>query len=392
MPTPRLLRAHVSGSVPSFPKIAQLAHFKGARPRIAICGGGTAGHVITGIAVADALKTAVPGAEILFVGGHQGLEQALVPASYRLERVPCTPLATSTWAGKAWSVVQAVRGAVHARRLLRDHRIQLAIGVGAYASVPGMLAAVALGIPTAIVEVNAGPGLANRLLGRFAKRIYLGAFSADAGFPDQRTIRTGVPIRREIASPPPLILTSRSAARPSRVLVCGGSLGSSFLNGAVPALLDRLVKNGVPLRVVHQTGGTSVQVAAAYATLGIKAAVQDYFPDFPARLRGADFVIASPGALTLAEVSTLGIPCLLVPDPHAAANHQAANAENFSRLTGCLTCRSDEWNLDYLAPELQSRLTDKGRLRRDSSALRRLASGDAAERLVADCLTLLPVR
>ncbi len=358
------------------------------RRRVAIVGGGTAGHVYPALAIAAAYQQAVPEVDLLFIGTPGGFEARLVPQrGYRIALVPGAPLYGVSLAGKLRAAVELVRGVTAARRLLRVHGTQLVIGLGGYASAGTLLAARSLGVRTVIHEANVLPGLTNRRLGRMVDRVYLGFDAATGVFPSGRCLVTGNPVRLEIAalsreprSPPP------GTGRPRHVLVTGGSQGARFLNQRVPDLLRRVAERGVAIEVQHQLGeAESEPVAAVYTRARVGACVTRYIDDMAAAYRWADFAVTRAGAMTIAELAVAGLPALLVPLPTASDDHQTANARAFADAGGGWCVRESEWNADVLAQRIAAVLSDADAWAATSRAAGRLAAPDAARAIVADC-------
>jgi len=359
------------------------------RPAIAVAAGGTAGHAVLGLAVAGACRRQWPQAEILFLGAEQGAEGRLV-ASCGLPflRLPASPFQRQPLGGKLAAVVNAARSVAQARRLLRRHRVRLVVGAGGYVTVGPLLAARSLGVATAILEPNAVPGLANRLLGRWADRIFLGFDATARYFPAARLRVTGTPVRPEIDRaaaarrhrPPP-------AGRPRRVLITAGSEGSSLINDRLPPVLGRV---GLPLEVRHQVGeGDPQAVRRAYREAAIAATVGRYFDDLPASYRWADLAISAAGASTLAELALCALPAILVPRSGVAEDHQRANARLFAELAGVPWVDAGRWHDAELAAEIAALLSDSGRWRDAAVRLERLARPGAAARIAASCRRLV---
>ncbi|HYD47168.1 MAG TPA: glycosyltransferase, partial [Terriglobales bacterium] len=197
--------------------------------RIAILGGGTAGHVYPALAIAEAYRQHRRDVEILFIGSARGYENQLVPAAgYRLECVPTARWLRTGLLGKARAVVVTSAGLAAAARLLRQARTELVIGFGGYASAGALLAARLLRLPIVLHEPNAKPGLTNRAFARFADRVHIHFPEAAQHFRASATVLTGTPIRREIVAVGERV--RRPAEGTTRVLVSGGSLGDDFLN------------------------------------------------------------------------------------------------------------------------------------------------------------------
>jgi len=359
--------------------------------QVAICGGGTAGHVMTGVALAQAFRASGPGLDVLCIGGTDGFERKIYGSSkFHFVTVPSGPVAGQGDRRMIRGLGRSAAGVLAACRVFNQVKVVLAIGVGGYASVPGILAARLAGIPTAIVELNAYPGMANRLLGFLVERVYLGPLTLGHGFSRADEVRIGLPVRSDLPSGRPRLAYDPTRSGLVKILVTGGSLGSGFLNRNAPVMLSRLARSGVLLQVTHQSGAdTPGDVALTYGEAGIHATVRPYFDDFLARLVESDFVICSPGALTLGELSALGVPCMVVPDPSAAHDHQTANATVFSRLTGCLCSSADRWDSEKVAQAIFERLREPARLRSEVARMRALAPSDAGLRLVQSASSLI---
>jgi UDP-N-acetylglucosamine--N-acetylmuramyl-(pentapeptide) pyrophosphoryl-undecaprenol N-acetylglucosamine transferase len=306
--------------------------------RIAITGGGTAGHVMAGLAFLKAYRE--EGAECFFIGAAGGEEGRLVPASgERLTIVKGSPYERQRLRGRMAAVINVARGTIEARRELKRLRPDLIIGVGGYASMGPSLAARSLGIPLVIHEANAVPGRANRALARFSARVCGGFEETASGFP-------GVPV--EWVGNPVDCGISRRAAPPGerlRCLVAGGSEGSPFLNREAPGLFVALCERGVEVSVRHLAGNRDIgAIREAYAKAGIAACVSGFVDGMAAVYAEADFALACPGAMTLAEIAAQGLPCLLVPLSTAAEQHQDANARAFAGHTGTRWTTEQAWD------------------------------------------------
>ncbi len=355
-----------------------------------LVGGGTAGHVYPALAIADTYQQDVAALEVLFFGTGDGFEASLVPRyGYPLLVVRSTPIVGESLLGKARTVGNLGGAVVRARRMLIEAKPDMVIGFGSYASVPTMLAARSLRLPTAIHECNAFPGLANKLLGRFVDRVYLGFEAAAGQFQAGRALVTGNPVRPDVAAlarphHPPL------PGRPACILVTGGSQGSPFLNRNVPPLLSHLAAKGLTLEVLHQSGEPECEsVREAYRSAGLKAAVTPFVEDMAEGYRWADLAIACSGAATLAEVAIVGLPVLLVPLSTAAKNHQASNAAAFARVTGGCWMSEDHWRPRAVLGSIARLLGDQNAWMEASEGVRRFAKPDANRMLVADCESII---
>jgi UDP-N-acetylglucosamine--N-acetylmuramyl-(pentapeptide) pyrophosphoryl-undecaprenol N-acetylglucosamine transferase len=350
--------------------------------RILIAGGGTGGHVIPGLAIARELRDA-HGAEVRFVGTARGLETRLVPdAGFKLELVRSGQLKNVSLATRLRTAVDLPLGVVECVRLLGEFRPQVVVGVGGYASGPGMLAAILKRVPTVAFEPNAVPGLANRLVGRWVSAAAVNFEQTLKYFRNARV--TGIPVRAEFFRIEPK--TSGSL----RLLVFGGSQGARVLNEAMPKIAGRLLKVFPELEILHQAGGRhGVTTAKAYEAAGLigerverRVTVKPYLDDMPAEFAAADLILCRSGASTVAELGAAGKASLLVPFALAADDHQRRNAEVF-RDAGAATMLMETEIADpeRLLGELTDLLGDRGTLLAMGERARTLAHRDAVREI-----------
>lgn len=300
--------------------------------RLLIAGGGTGGHLFPALAVGEAWTEA--GGEVFFVGGQEGLESRLLPKlGQRWAALPVGRLKGGTPLARLRTLLGLPRAVFAALRLVREFRPEVVLGVGGYASAPAVLAAVLLGVPAAIHEQNAFPGLANRWLAPLVRKILISSAASAPFFasrlfrhPDQeRILLTGNPVRRELLAKP-----SPPVERPAntfRLLVFGGSQGARIFAEVVPEALVQLKGQGVAVTVWQQARAPEVaELVRFYQEQGIEAVVAPFFDDMAAAYHQADLVICRAGATTVAELTALGKRALLIPFPQAADDHQTANA------------------------------------------------------------------
>jgi UDP-N-acetylglucosamine--N-acetylmuramyl-(pentapeptide) pyrophosphoryl-undecaprenol N-acetylglucosamine transferase len=358
--------------------------------RVAVAGGGTAGHVTSALAIMSAYQQ-IAGADVYFIGCSGGFEAQLVPShGYDLEIIEGGPYARQSLLGKLRSLTGLAQGIWTARRLLKSRETNLVIGLGGYASVGTLLAAKILGIRSVIHEANVFPGLANRLAAGLSDRVFVGWEEARASFRGSKTVVTGNPIEAAIASAASRKINTCWQEGPRRILVTGGSQGSQFLNRKVPALLERVRGLGIPIVVRHQTGaGETAGVEDEYRRLGLAARVEPFIDDMAGAYSEAHFAIAAAGGLTLAELAAFGLPSLLVPLEVAANGHQVSNAKVFAERSGGGWITEHDWDVATLATLLAESLGDFDAWRAQACRVRQLASPHAAQRLVRECEALL---
>ncbi len=317
--------------------------------RVAVAGGGTAGHVLAGVAIATAYRKHF-GAETYFTGCASGFESRLAPArGEELTLIRGLPYARQSTFKKLLAMWKVIPGILDARRLLRERRTEVLVGVGGYPSISAAIAAKSLRIPVVVHEANAGPGLANRLVGLIADFVCTGFEETIDSFHDCPAEFTGSPAGTDLRG---LVKKPNHAT----VLVTGGSEGSPFLNREIPRLFAALKHPA--LKVWHLAGQGNVEpVRRAYKEAGVKARVDAFIDNIEEAYAESCFVIACPGALTLAEIAQAALPSLLVPLSTAANDHQAANARSFCARTGAAWVSERDWDTGKQVAWLRPRLS-----------------------------------
>jgi UDP-N-acetylglucosamine--N-acetylmuramyl-(pentapeptide) pyrophosphoryl-undecaprenol N-acetylglucosamine transferase len=343
--------------------------------RVLIAGGGTGGHIIPALAIADALREGPGGAEILFLGTPRGLESRLVPASgYPLEMIEVGQLKNVSLMTRARTLMDLPRAVHKARSLLRTFRPHVVVGVGGYASGPAMAAAILAHLPTLAFEPNAAPGLANRLVGRRVSAAAVNFEPAALFFRNARV--TGIPVREAFFSLPP-----RDPSAPPHLLVFGGSQGARVFNRVLPQVLPALLAAVPGLTLLHQAGARGAEeTQAAFSASGADPArwqVSAFLEDMPARFGAAGLVMARSGASTVAELCAAGKPSLLVPFALAADDHQRRNAEVLAAHNAAVLLPETEMTAEALLHALTQLLVSPERLHAMGESSRTLAKRDA---------------
>lgn len=354
--------------------------------RLLLAGGGTGGHLFPAIALAEQLKTEEPLAEILFVGTAKGLEARMLPElGWPLEMVDM-----SGWAGvgklaRLKVLRQLAKSFGQSKDILRRFRPDVVVGVGGYASVPVLLAAAVAGIPYLVHEQNAWPGLANRLLGRWAKRVCLSFSEADRAFHRSATVLTGNPVRAAMENCPPLPEDRHC------LLVFGGSQGARNINRAIIAALPHLAEWRGRLEIVHQSGPLDYEatVEGYRAHDWPQVDVQPFIKDMAQVYARATLIVCRAGATTLAELTACGRPSILIPYPYAAAGHQSDNARAMTVKGAAMMMEESDLTAERLAKLVGGLLHDRSSLLTMAAAAKRLARRGAAARLLQECRVVL---
>jgi UDP-N-acetylglucosamine--N-acetylmuramyl-(pentapeptide) pyrophosphoryl-undecaprenol N-acetylglucosamine transferase len=349
-------------------------------------GGGTAGHLFPGLAVADRLTALLPRARITFCGSGKPFERRhVLRAGFDYLALPARPLPRGAREAVAF-VVENLAGYMAAGRFLREEQVAAVIGLGGYASVPMARAAARRRVPLILLEQNAIPGKATRWLAQHAALVCTAFEETGQWLRGYAPIRvTGNPIRADFAPArtekdmPDVARVPKTA----QLLVLGGSGGARALNENVPRALYKVRGQMANWRIVHQTGEADAKATQRlYEKLDLPATVVPFLNDVPQLLAETDLAVCRAGGTTLAELAVHGVPAILLPYPHAADDHQAANAGCFAGGGGCVMIEegAGQGRLDdQLADMLCFLLANKELRGRMADAMHALARPHAAE-------------
>ena len=351
---------------------------------VVVTGGGTGGHVYTGIAILDEVRRRNPRARTVFLGSDGGYETRIVPRTeHEAAAIGARALRLNGARGAVRALAKVPRAVLEARAILARLRPEVVLGVGGPASGPSLVAARLLGLPSALHEQNAVPGLSNRLAGSFVSHVLVGLPQVRGRFVSRSdVVLTGNPVRAELL---PLHDADRAAPGPVvRVLALGGSDGCAFMNERVPAVIAQAAAmTGRTVSVVHQCGtGNKTDTIRVYRALGVNAEVTRFMDDMTGVYREADLAITLAGAGTLGELSLAGTPTLVVPLATAADDHQRENAWHFARHGAIRLVDQNEWRDDAVAHELARMIADDDYRATLSARFRSLARPDAAAAIV----------
>jgi len=351
---------------------------------VMITTGGTGGHVFPGLAVGARLIA--KGWRVFWLGTREGMEARLVPQhGVDFESIRFAGVRGKGPLRLILGPFALLAAFAQSLRIIRRRSPDVVLGLGGFASFPGALMGVACRKRLVIHDANAVAGLANRVLAYGADRILLGFPGALHGRHAARVEWVGNPIRDEIAAlaPPEQRFTGRSG--PLRMLVLGGSLGAAALNECLPAALALLPAAERPL-VTHQAGEKHIEsLRAAYAAAGVEAECLAFIDDMAQRYADADLVVSRSGGLTVAELAAAGVGAILVPLPQAIADEQTHNARFLVDAGAALLLPQPELSAQRLAELLRG--LPRERLLGMAHAARRLARGDATERVADACIS-----
>lgn len=374
-------------------------------PRIIISGGGTGGHIFPAVSIANAIRELCPEAEILFVGAEGRMEMQRVPdAGYRIIGLPVAGFDRQhLWKNFA-VIIKLLRSQWKARKIIKEFRPQVAVGVGGYASGPTLKTAGMMGIPTLIQEQNSYAGVTNKLLAQKADRICVAYEGMEKFFPAEKILLTGNPVRQTLLNDP---ITREEAAHlfsldPSRktILILGGSLGARTINQTLTAGLSQ-IKAHPEVQFIWQTGKIYIEQVKAAITAFTGEAVRNtcvsnlpnlYVTDFIKNMNSAytlaDLVISRAGAGSISEFCLLGKPVILVPSPNVAEDHQTKNALALVNKDAALYIKDAEAQEKLLDTALAT-VTDDEQLKQLSQNISKLALPDSARIIAQEVLKLI---
>ncbi|MFF3456396.1 glycosyltransferase [Streptomyces sp. NPDC002730] len=362
---------------------------------VVIGAGGTGGHIYPGLALADALRRAVPDAVISFVGTTRGLETELIPAAgHRLHTVDMIPFDPALGARRYLLPAALLRSGAQCRAILREQRAQIAVGMGGYPSAPVILGARMAGLPSVIHESNAVPGRANQFAARLTPHMAVAFDRSRAHLAGgENALTTGMPIAAPIArlDRPGVRAEARRALSVPQdarlVLVNGGSLGAARLTEAAVGLAGRWRERpGVQLLI--KTGPAALDETRRRLGDSPVARAVPYLDRMDLAYAAADLVVCRAGSATVAELATVGVPAVLVPYPHAPGDHQTHNARVLSDAGAGLLLPDAEATADRLAALVEPLLADPARLAAMSGAADPGPHAQAADLLAARVLQL----
>ena len=355
--------------------------------KLLFAGGGTGGHLYSGIAVAREAERLCPGVEIVFVGTEKGIEAKVLPREgYRLIPIRVTGIKGRGLLRSLGGMMKMPAALASSFSLLKQEKPGAVVGIGGYASGPTVMAAALAGYPTAIIEQNVIPGFTNKVLARFVRRIYAPMKEAVDRFPSKKkVVVTGNPIRRKVVDEALAAAKLPESGRPLNLLVFGGSLGAKRINQAMVEAIPLL--KGV--NVVHQTGEADFEATkAAYEKAGFAADVRPFLHDMGAEYAKADLVLCRAGASTISELMAIGKPAILIPYPHAIYDHQALNAQALQARGAARWIADGELTGERLAAMVSTLTQDPAARAALAAAAKSLGKPEAATEIATEVLAM----
>ena len=360
--------------------------------RVIISGGGTGGHIFPAVSIANAIKAMRPDAKILFVGALGRMEMQRVPAAgYEIKGLPICGFDRKNLLKNVKVLYKIWKSQRMAKKIIKDFRPQVAVGVGGYASGPTLNKAAAMGIPCLIQEQNSYAGVTNKLLAKKAEKICVAYEGMERFFPAEKIILTGNPVRQALLE---TTITREDAIRsfglaPEKktILLVGGSLGARTINESMLRHLDLIKESG--LQFIWQTGKYySAEIAERLKGQDLpNLKVTDFITDMGSAYRAADLVISRAGASSISEFCLIGKPVILVPSPNVAEDHQTKNALALSTRGAAIYIKDAEAPDSLLQTAIET-VNDADKLISLSENVLKLALPDSANIIAKEVINL----
>ncbi len=356
--------------------------------KILIAGGGTGGHLFPGVAIAEEFRRRNGTNNVLFIGTKRGLEARVLPQiGFALETLEVEGIKGRGIARSMAALAKIPPSLIQSSRIIRGFGPDVVIGVGGYASGPAVLAARFMGVPTAIAEQNAIPGETNKILGRFADRIFVSFPETARWFRTDRVRVTGNPIRAAIAGAQ---RRQRKPGEPLGMLIFGGSQGAHRINLAVLEALPHLGDLKGKIRIIHQTGKDDLEmVKKGYSDQAMEADVLPFITDMAAAYGKADLLVCRAGATSIAEITASGKAALFIPFPFAVNDHQTKNAELLVNRGAAEMIPERDLSGESLSGIIRRLAEEPGRIEEMERNAASLGNARAAADIVDECMALV---
>ena len=362
--------------------------------RIVIAGGGTGGHLFPGIAIAQEFLARNPENTVLFVGTERPFEISILSETgFKHQSITAEGFKGRGFWNQIVSISKIPIGVIESILILKRFKADLVVGVGGYSAGPLVTGAWLLGINIVLHEQNILPGITNRILSRFADRIYVSFNETKAGLNPKKIRVTGNPVRKEILQfarkQKDVHMADSGQRRQFTILILGGSQGAHRINMAVLEAIECIDDKEAYL-FVHQTGAhDEIRVKSVYREQGVPCEVQAFFKDMARQYQKADLIICRAGATTVAEVKAIEKGVIFIPFPFAADNHQVLNARTFTETGAAEMILQKDLTGRVLAKRIEYYTSNKKALEVMAARAKSLGKPDAAKAIVEDCYKLI---
>lgn len=363
--------------------------------KIIIAGGGTAGHINPGLAIANEIKARKPNTEIIFIGTNKGLETNLVPREgYKLELIKVMGFKRKISLDNVKAVSELIHSLSQVKRIIKRFKPDIVIGTGGYVCGPVLYVAAKMKIPTLIHEQNVFPGLTNRILSRFVDIVAVNFKESEKYLKNaKKIVHTGNPVKKEILDnikPDEAMSENIKDSRPL-VVVFGGSRGAENINQSVIDLISEF-GNQCNFNILFATGTAHyegiIRKVGQKTPKSIK--IVPYIYDMGKVMASADLAICRAGAITISELTVLGLPSILIPSPYVTANHQEYNARTLEKKGACVVILEKDLNGRVLYEQIRDLLKNKKQLkkmRENAKSMGIINAGEKIYGLVDELLT-----
>ena len=357
--------------------------------RVLITGGGTGGHINPALAIAQKIKSENPSDEILYVGTKTGMESELVPKEgFKFKHVTAKYLQRKISLENIKTVFASIKGVMEASKIIKEFKPDIVMGTGGYVCGPVVLAAALKKIPTIIHEQNVFPGITNKMLSKFVDIIAISFSEAEKYFPDNvkhKLLLVGNPVRKDILNADRKISRRDYKLTNNDVFIYsfGGSGGQVSLNSAIIDVIKRY--NGKDdIKILHATGKRLYEdfnKLIENLELNDNIEIRDYMFDAPNALSAADIVIGSAGAITIAEITAIGVPAILIPKTYTAENHQEYNARALENKGAAKVILEKDLSGEKLISEIEAIIANKVVLKTMALNSKRLGNVDVEDKI-----------
>ena len=362
--------------------------------RVIVSGGGTGGHIFPAVSIANAVKAEHPDAEILFVGAEGRMEMQRVPAAgYKIIGLPIAGFDRKNLLKNVVVLYKIAKSQWKARKIIKDFKPHVVVGVGGYASGPTLKTAGQMGIPTLIQEQNSYAGVTNKLLAKSAKKICVAYDGMERFFPAEKIIKTGNPVRQNLLDAK---VTKEEATKsfgldPQKrtVLVIGGSLGARTVNESILQHIEE-IRSSKEVQFIWQTGkyySQEISEALAKQAPVENMKVMDFISNMDNAYMAADLVISRAGASSISELCLLKKPCILVPSPNVAEDHQTKNAQALSTRGAAIFVKDSDARNELIPLALKT-VIDDAQLSSLSENVGKLAYHNSAKKIADEVYKL----
>ncbi|MGO9453701.1 MAG: undecaprenyldiphospho-muramoylpentapeptide beta-N-acetylglucosaminyltransferase [Candidatus Binataceae bacterium] len=357
--------------------------------RVIIAGGGTGGHLFPAVALGEEIVRERADAQVIYAGTTNGFEARWLPKSgYQYELFDVHGIRGHNLIARVRALGEFIRAIGLARALVKRFRPDLVVSAGGYASAPTVIASILARVPFVMMEQNTKPGLSNRMLWPFARKICVSFADSRAYFSPSKTVLTGNPVRYRPAGP-----ESRPAnGGQKQILVLGGSTGARRLNFGVLGAFKIWGKSVINWTLLHQCGEADVELLRAeYGNIPVQAEVVPFIEDVPQALARATLVVARGGGGTVTDIALAGRPAIFVPYPFHPDMQQLHNARVIEKIGGAIIVNDDDRLAENLAREVKAMMADPARLIEMGQHARQAVFPDAAARVARVCFDVAAV-